>query len=383
MKLRIPATLVCTAFIYGCGGDSGPAPCETVVDANITEVTTWGAECDTILVGETIRVEAALDVRPGTTVRLAQGASIQVTTGSLDSAGTEEAPIVFEGQTAEPGFWGGIAFGSVSPDNKLTHTTLTDFCTSSFQFNDWGITVQGDTTSPGSLVMTNVNVQNCAGIGLSITAGGTIAGSTNVSFSDVDDFPVAVPFQQAQEIDPSFVMAGNTKAAVHVTRGRLETTASWQALDVPYQVAPSGGVEEGGALTLEAGVEVQFEQDATLHTRDGSISVLGTADAPVMLMGVEDIAGYWGGLAFQSLSTSNVVQNAVIANAGGKNFQNNEFAVVVTGQTTTRGSLDISDTVISKSGGGGIVVFAGGQLTQAGLSFDGLTGDEVDDRNEE
>lgn len=199
----------------------------------------------------------------------------------------------------------------------------------------------------------------------------------------MDDFPVAVPFQQAQEIDPSFVMAGNTKAAVHVTRGRLETTASWQALDVPYQVAPSGGVEEGGALTLEAGVEVQFEQDATLHTRDGSISVLGTADAPVMLMGVEDIAGYWGGLAFQSLSTSNVVQNAVIANAGGKNFQNNEFAVVVTGQTTTRGSLDISDTVISKSGGGGIVVYAGGQLTQAGLSFDGLTGDEVDDRNEE
>lgn len=383
MNRFVPSVLSLTflATLTACGG--GASDCETEWTERIESPTIWGETCRTILLNNSILVRDELTILPGTTVKVGDGFSITVDEqGMLTADGTEEDPIVFEGQNETAGAWGSIAFGTMASGNVLRNVHVAHACGNGFQFNPHGVVVQGTSQSQGAVHLENLNIRACDGVGLKVYEGGSIDGATNIRFDEVNEFPVEIAFTEAHQVDPSFAFdQGLPKPAIHVTRGRLGTTARWPAMQIPYQVAPSGDVWDNGFLTIEAGAVVEFEQDATLHSNKGKLNIAGTAEMPVILRGVEEFPGYWGGLAFQSLSTDNAMEFATIDYAGGNNFQGNEFAVVVTGDGQGAGAVTMTDVTISHSKGGGVVVFQGGSATLTRVQYDTNGGVDVDDRN--
>lgn len=74
---------------------------------------------------------------------------------------------------------------------------------------------------------------------------------------------------------------------------------------------------DGGTLTLEAGVELRFEEDAVLEVgrdRPGAITIAGTPEQPVRL--IADGEGGWQGVRLHAQSTGSSLQHVEIANAG-------------------------------------------------------------------
>lgn len=86
------AFMMASLLVVGCGEDGGSVnDCVTEVQESITEATTWGDMCPTVLVKDSIDVLAALTIEPGTTVQMEQSVAIDVDgEGSLNAVGTEE-----------------------------------------------------------------------------------------------------------------------------------------------------------------------------------------------------------------------------------------------------------------------------------------------------
>ncbi len=85
--------------------------------------------------------------------------------------------------------------------------------------------------------------------------------------------------------------------------GTLTSNTTWRLTDSPIQVNPGLRIPAGVTLTIEAGVIVQFAQDATLQI-DGTLVARGTAAAPIRFTSNQTTvtAGYWGEVWFSDSS---------------------------------------------------------------------------------
>ncbi len=93
----------------------------------------------------------------------------------------------------------------------------------------------------------------------------------------------------------------------------------------PYQVFDSIVVEAGATLTIPAGTEMFFHDDARMIVH-GTLRIDGTAEQPVALTGdrfgfvaasipYEIMSGQWGGIEFRPTSTANEISHASIRNS--------------------------------------------------------------------
>jgi hypothetical protein len=78
-----------------------------------------------------------------------------------------------------------------------------------------------------------------------------------------------------------------------------------------------------GDVVINAGVVIEFEDDAGLNVSSGSLNVKGTASNKVVFTGIEKIKGYWRGIFFLSESINNKLDHAVVSYAGGNKFNSN------------------------------------------------------------
>ncbi|MBN1416809.1 MAG: hypothetical protein JW973_17055 [Bacteroidales bacterium] len=106
---------------------------------------------------------------------------------------------------------------------------------------------------------------------------------------------------------------------VHLIRGKIIETETWIA-DKPYLIYNSMAVDTGHTLTIEPGVQVFLHDQSSLVVW-GRIIINGTKEAPVMFQGdrlEEDyriIAGQWGTVYIDPISTGNIINYAVIRNS--------------------------------------------------------------------
>lgn len=378
------ALLLCLAVLVGCGDDAvGPdLDCVTTVDLRtVEEATTWGADCSTVEVLRAISVEAALVIVPGTTVRSDQDVDIHINPdGSLNAAGTESEPIVFEGMETDRGFWSGISISSRDPANVLRYVTITDAGGEGWHFHPYNLTITGTSTSEGRVLMENVEIRDGAGIGLVLLEGGEIEGSTNIHIEDLDGGNIQIAFPEVGQLHSSFTT--RTTHAIIVTQGHLKREATIPEMETPMHFQQGVQIRDGGFLIVEAGNELGFEQDVVLSTSpNGRLALRGTEDKGVVLYGAELGAGYWGGLVFESFSPDNEIRNAGIFGAGGRGWQNRQTAILVTGDATSKGMLTVENTQFREIDGHGIEVLEGGVLTASGNTFEDIAGNPIEDHN--
>ncbi|NBB87054.1 MAG: PKD domain-containing protein [Bacteroidetes bacterium] len=136
----------------------------------------------------------------------------------------------------------------------------------------------------------------------------------------------------------------------------ITTNTTWTS-DAIYRVTRVVNVS-GAELTIEAGTRVEFVEAAGLFiTGSGSLRSNGTAEAPVLLTGVEETAGFWKGIGFDSSPTRHVIQHTIVEYGGNPSTHSglNEPANIAIEDNV----LELTNSTIRHSGAWGLYVEIG------------------------
>jgi RHS repeat-associated protein len=139
-------------------------------------------------------------------------------------------------------------------------------------------------------------------------------------------------------------------AATNVS-GTISTNTTWTLANSPYVMTGDVTVAAGVTLTVEPGVVVQGNAAFRSLRVNGSLSAVGTAEAPITFTSTSDSApGQWYQLQFAGPGASTLKH--VNVRYGGTNL--NDTMVYITG-----GSLTVEDSLISQGSNVGLKAFSG------------------------
>lgn len=158
------------------------------------------------------------------------------------------------------------------------------------------------------------------------------------------------------ELGSGNALTGNDEDAIRVVlnnTNRLSVDATWKAQGVPYFVDDRFSVDAN--LTIEAGVTLRFAQARGVIIDDkGSLTVAGTAAAPVTFAGVNEVAtGYWQGVQIQSNNPKNTLSHVRILHAGSTGWNGDpesDAALFL----SNNASVALADVTLGPGGGYGI-----------------------------
>jgi hypothetical protein len=113
------------------------------------------------------------------------------------------------------------------------------------------------------------------------------------------------------------------------------TSVTVPNIDVPFYINGTTTMYVPMILTIEPGVELQFNAGGGFNVRDtGAIDAQGTASEPITLTGAEKSKGYWNGIQVTFSTIPTVFDHAVIEYAGAPSG-NTEALIGYFGNATT------------------------------------------------
>ncbi|MEM9457451.1 MAG: right-handed parallel beta-helix repeat-containing protein [Myxococcota bacterium] len=315
-------------------------------------------------------VESALTLSPGLTIEMAQDSEFVVrTAGSINAEGTADDPITMRGVQDERGYWRGLSVESKASANIMRHCAIEHGGARGWNGSDESVATVW-LPDQSKLVMSDCALRRGDGAALTSFGGADISGFANNTIED-NRQTIKVAPQMVGAIEASNTFVDNDEAYVRVGRPNanneaIVTPATWPALGVPYRVMDRFYVETD--WTIEPGATVEVMQDRQIIIEvGGSLHAVGTAQDPITLTGAESLPGYWKGLQVLSVSADNELQHVVLSYGGSSGFNGNQDS---DGGLFVEGTIRVSDSEISESGGHGVVVWDDAQLMGcAGMSF--------------
>jgi hypothetical protein len=338
-----------------------------VEGGSLADTVQWASPGVPLRFTSSVTVQAALTLDAGVEIEMPMDSQfVVVTTGSISAAGRPDAPVTWRGVHNERGFWRGL-----SVESKATANAISGCVIENGGSDGWN----GSPDSVGmvwlpdeaKLVLSGCTLRGSDGPALTSFGGADMTGFADNVIED-NQGTLRVSPAMGHMIEASNTFVGNDEQYIRIGRAnanndRVEGNSTWQALSIPYRVMDRFFVS--GAWTIAAGTTVEVVQDRQIIVEDtGSVHAVGTADAPILLQGAEQLAGYWMGLQIDSVSASNEMQFVELRHAGSDGFNgaaDSDGAVYLAG-----GSLMLTDSTIADSGGYGIVVWDDGQLLGCG-----------------
>ncbi|TRX62567.1 hypothetical protein FNH22_00280 [Fulvivirga sp. M361] len=289
--------------------------------------------------------------------------------GSLKAVGTAVNTIDFSGEQNVRGYWKGIVFESNTTDNELTYVNISNGGEEGFDGANLKSNIMVDNS--GRVKVTNTTSTMSGGYGLyTRTLEASLPEFADNTFTN-NVAPVMTRINHYHYFDGNSSYTGNDDDYIdsYWSNSDVTTNVTWNALNVPYRMA--NNVEDIDAdVTVEAGTNFIGQPNGGIRvTANGSLNADGTASAPITFAGEQDVVGYWKGLRFLSNNASNVLDNVVVSNGGEEGFDGANRKANI--EIANGGLLTITNSELSKSGGNGIRVQSGGNLTQSGLTFTG------------
>ncbi len=127
----------------------------------------WPAIDAAYLVTGTLTISAALAIDPGAYLMFASGQRMDVgTNGIISAVGTAANPVVFTGEEAVPGYWGGIRLNQTNnPDNRF------EYCVIEYGGGYWdaNLYLAGTSANPTQVVVTNCHISDSSKCGVKYT----------------------------------------------------------------------------------------------------------------------------------------------------------------------------------------------------------------------
>lgn len=328
------------------GDGDGDGDCTLLEQEDVDVDTTLPAGCyttETLLSidGTTLTLDA------GVSIRFGEFAGVSVFgTGTLQANGAADDVVEMRGSS---GSWMGLSVfgGSATLANvELSGAGATD---------NPAVTVGGDgnATISGSLIDGN------EGPALGVDALSTLTlESTTVSNNASIG---TVGFPTLESIGADNVFTDNGDDILGVSGSSIEANLSVPAHGVPLLVE-SGAVTVTADVTLSPGVEMRFTQDARLRVApEGTLNAVGTTDSPIVLRGELEERGYWQGIAFESKSSSNVLEYVELAHGGASQWNGYGDS---TGSIwiTEEGKLRVTNSTLRESGWYALIANSGADI---------------------
>ena len=333
-----PRAVGVTLIISEPGVDCDVLP--STVDTDMTLAAgCYVAESDVSVTGG-----ATLTIQPGVTVFFQTGNEMTVgSDGQLSAVGTAAQPIIFTGEQAIRGYWGGLRFyQSNSLQNRLDNVTI--------QYGggwwDANLYLDGTSSAPSRIDITNCTLRGSEKYGIYID-GDVIVGA--FSGNRITENTVGagnVSANVAGYLDDTSTYAGNDADVVRVWGSTVSDNQAWAGIDADYLIAGDIGVS--AELTIAPGARLVFQASNEMTVNgSGRLWAVGTPDQRVVFTGEEEIRGYWGGLRFyQSNSTSNRLDFVTIEYGGGWWDAN----LYLDGTSSTPTRLNVTNCTMRHSG---------------------------------
>jgi hypothetical protein len=348
-----------------CGLSEDPSGCTPLSDAiaslDVETDTTVPTGCYTV--GDTIFVsnDATLNVEPGVRLVFDQDTGIEIwSDGALSAVGTDEAPIVFTGETKMRGFWNGILLDNAnSVDNKLHHVFIeyggssdTEYCNSTRA----GLCLDSS-GFPVRMEVVDSALCESSGYGFFFDdtaivpsfSGNTITGNTAG--------PGFVFTESAHNLSDSSTYVGNDTNLLYLEGDYgLVTEQTWPGIDVPYLLHGSFIHNVAVNLTVAPGATILFEQDSYMFIEnEASLTAVGTASQPIVFSGEQQIRGYWGGIIFHNSNhVENQLDHVTIEFGGGYDTAYGERANLVLSSSGFPVTVTLTNSIVRESGNHGI-----------------------------
>lgn len=180
---------------------------------------------------------------------------------------------------------------------------------------------------------------------------------------------------------------GNLEAILEavVVSGNITESTTWTS-DNRYKVEDFADrdvveVQEGARLTIEAGTEVQFEEDAGLTVNGGSVRADGTAENPVSMIGTSGERGWWRGVKIQR--GESILTHVRILHTGNVWNLGDGGAVRIDQNRGEKINLTLESSVLGESSEAGLVMESSPEETPVDINvreteFRGIEGAEID-----
>lgn len=322
--------------------------------------------CGRYLVEGQIDLQAELVIAPGTEIRFAQEAGLNVqTNGTLRAEGTAEAPIVFRGTEETRGWWRGIDVLSDRVNNRLAFVIIRDGGERATHNSTEpaGLTVGRPAYSP-SIQIQDVTFENNAGFGIFVHDRATLRNFAR-NTSTGNDASGAIGAPQLVSLDADSTWTGNDSDHVRVAGGTVSSAGTIPAIGVPYR-AGALIFNPDGLLTVAAGATFEMRDTTFVSIHGGSFQFDGTAEAPIHFRGTEDEPGWWGGLDVRGNTESpqNRLRHVIIEHAGHAATHGSTAPAGLTiGRPAYTVSLAIEDLTLRNNTGYGVFLHERSDVT--------------------
>jgi len=304
--------------------------------ANIENDITFGPNVKVIFHSD-VNVDGKLTFLEGCVVLFHPDVELDIDEGQLDVLGTKESPVYFKNAVAgqywgygtTDDFSGGIWFGSnANPLSKIQYAII-DSANTGIYFGVDGVEVTG----------TLVKNSQFYGINFSNDEVGPEVGANFNSFSGNKEGSFRISASMVGRLADSNHFDDSEIGPV-VFGGTIADEDTWPAFSKPYLIRNRVQVydEAGASLTIKAGAQLRFVEDAYLEiSSGGALDIAGTAEAPIYL-GPAEHGKYWG------YGSSNTYAGGVWVESGASSNIDIRYAIIDSAKIGVR--IDVNGTSI-------------------------------------
>lgn len=333
---------------------------------------------------------STLILSPGVHLNVANDKAIRVISGSaLRVLGEGNNPVLIEGKTKSPGAWRGILI-----DNSQGRASSLGFAYIKHAGSNAIAGQEAATIKLGNganLKIFNTTLDEGNGHGLEAVASNMTLEMTDNIIKNHLKNPISVTAQMVEHLDYLTRMEDNGQNEVLVdgfnalAKDGGEIVWKGFAQRVPFVIKGLGkDLRIQSGMRIKSGVTIKMQGGSRIDVQDangrlGYLNIEGVEGNPVIIQGVNDVVGSWYGITYSTNHAQNVINHAIIGNAG--QTMSNNFSAAITVDNVPQGSLLIQNSKIIKSGQHGIAIAEQflDFLRVSNLTFEGISGEEIYD----
>ena len=305
-----------------------------------------------------VDITSAFTIEPGVVIEFQNNAGLGIyDAGTITAVGTSADPIIFRGTSQTQGFWRGVHLETRSVLNNLEHLTIQDAGSNYVYCCNEPATLF---LKNAQLSMTNVSIANGAALGIYMGAGTEFASYSGNSITSHTGAPISAELASLGDLDGlGSSYTGNDESYIEVRATNVAEETELVKVDVPYRLEGSV-LDVTEPLTIGPGVELIIEENGGIGVYDsGTLTLNGTDSEPIVIRGVDPVAGYWRGIHIETVGLANKFTYANISDAGSNYVYccNDAATVFLKG-----GRLEMTNTTLSNGDAYGLFANAGAEL---------------------
>jgi parallel beta-helix repeat protein len=320
--------------------------------------------CYLVLTTPVISAGVTLTMRPGVKLVFSAGVSLSFSAEqSLQATGTAAEPILFTGSVPMRGHWKGLRFDGTSVDSNLDYVIVEHAGNVTSDADSAAIKLTGDSRGVRA-GFSHTTLRESAGWGMWATGSTVLVAFTGNVLTRNTLGPGSFDGETVGRLDSTSTFSGNDRDELFVRAYRLSSSATWDALDVPYHLKTSLNIATAD-LTVRAGARFIMAPETKL-------TVSADVSALIIFTGETQTRGAWEGIVFDNSNNSrNLLRYVTVEWAG--NTSSDQTAAAVRATADSSGvQVSFDHVTLRQSQGFGLYLassavvpqFTGNVLTQ-------------------